>query len=398
MQTRDRIQTTHRRMKMINSEKYEAVNWVDGMKISQQHFDAHTNFILDGFRDVRAVFTNVFNYGLLPIHAKKKEQAIFEVYDSLTGDVEVVIKHCSALTPAGFRIDLTDFTTSLKGLIPVVGEELYQQHIAYYLIVSVNPFDKIPYGTLDLEESPPRYPFTKPRHRIEFMPVTSFDTSGVRGESNFIVLGKVIIQGETIQPDLQFIPPCTSMMSHPLLLHAYNRAATSLPMLQKYAMRIFQKNAVDKQKSKLASSVKQLCQVLVHDIGSAYFHFRNVIPHVSPIYFVACFSQLAIHLHQVTQVLSPVELEEMLNYIGEWSDIAPHVFLHQLTHVAEIKYQHMDCAIHVDQIQILLSSLEKIFLQLSELDYIGQRKENIIITALDVTPTPKTNRGWSVLD
>lgn len=383
---------------MIKSEKYEAVNWVDGMKISQQHFDAHTNFILDGFREVRAVFTNAFNYGLLPVHTKNTERAIFEVFDSLTGDVEVVIKHCSALTPAGFKIDLTDFSVNLKGLIPTVGEELQQQKIPYYLILSVNPFNKVPHGTLDLDETPPRYPFTKPSHQIEFMPVASFDTRGAKGESNFIVLGKVIVQGKTMQPDLDFIPPCTSVISHPLLLNSYNRAATLMPTLQKYAMRIFQKNTIDKQNSKLAASVKQLCQVLIYDIGNAYFNFRNVIPHVSPIYFVACFSQLAVHLYQATQVLPPTDLEEMLNYIGEWSDIAPHVLLHQLTHVAEIKYEHMDCGLHLDQIQVLLSSLEKIFLQLSELDYIGQRKENIIITELDVTPVPKTTRGWSVLD
>ena len=385
-------------MKMINSEKYQAINWVDGMKISQLHFDAHTNFILDGFREVRAVFTNAFTYGLLPLNGKSSGQAIFDLVDSLTGDVEVVIKRCSALTPGGYRIDLDDFKTSLKELLPVVVEELHQQKIPYYLLLSVNPFDKIPYGPLDLEETPPRYPFTKPRHRIEFMPVTSFDTNGSMEESNFIVIGKVIVQGETLQPDVHFIPPCTSMRSHPLLLQSYNRAATSLPLLQKYALRILQKNKIDKQNSTLATNVKQLCQVLIRDIGSTYFHFRNVIPHVSPIYFVEGFSQLSIHLYQTTQVLSSVDLEELLSYIGEWSDLAPHMLLSQLTTVAEMKYEHLDCGAHMDQIHLLLSSLEKIFLQLSELDYIGQRKENIIITALEVAPPPKTNRGWSVLD
>lgn len=46
----------------------------------------------------------------------------------------------------------------------------------------------------------------------------------------------------------------------------------------------------------------------------------------------------------------------------------------------------------------MLSCLEKVFFKLNELDYIGQRKENIIVNELEVTPIPKTNRGWSVLD
>lgn len=383
---------------MIKLTSYDAVNWIDGMKISQKHLDAHTNFILDGLREVRTLVANSFNYGLLPLDFKKQDHAIFDILDSLTGDAQLTIKNCRALTPSGFQIELIDFTTNLKELIPQVGEELSQQRLSYYLIISVNPFDKIPHGTLDLEETPPRYPYTRASYRIALLPTSSFDACRSNSEGNFIVFAKVFVQGDSIQMDLNFIPPCTSLHSHPLLLNHYAYATKAMAMLQKYAVKIIQKNSMGQQNVKLASSVKQLCYVLIQTIGSGYFHFKNVVPHVSPLYFVGCFSQLAILLYQVTQVLSPADLEEMLHYFGEWSDVAPNIFLNQLTNVAEIKYQHTDCGTHLNEVQIFLRSLESIFLRLSELDYIGQRKENIIVNEFEVMPTPKSNRSWSVLD
>lgn len=383
---------------MINPIKHNAVNWVDGMKISQRHFDAHTNFTLDSLRDVSSLYINNFNYGLLPISDKSQDKGIFEVFNTLTGDVQLVIKQCSAVTPAGFRIELSKFSTNLKSLAPQASEELQEQKEDYYLIISVNPFDKIPHGDVDLEETPPRHPFTKPSYHIELMPVSSFDSGAATSGGNYIIIGKATVQGNSIQADTSFIPPCTSVLSHPLLLNYYNSVAKTMAILQQYAIRIIQKNINTSQNTKLAFNVKLLCHALVNHIGNIYFQFRNVIPHVAPIYLIECFSQLSIHLYNTTQSISSLELEEMLNYVSEWSEVAPHTFLNQLSAVAEINYQHTDCGAHLKEVQLLLVSLEKIFLKLSELDYIGQRKENIIVNELDVTPVAKTNRGWSVLD
>ncbi|WP_413511004.1 hypothetical protein [Myroides odoratus] len=383
---------------MIKSIKYKAVNWVDGMKISQMHLDAYTNFTLDQLRDVSSLFINPFNYGLLPLGDKNQEQVIFDVSTTLTGDVQLTIKNCSAITLAGFRIDLSDFTTNLKALIPPVKGELEEPALTYYLIISVNPFDKVPHGAIDFEETPPRQPYTKPSYHIELMPVLSLDAGMSTSGGNFILLGKVQMQGGNILLDVNFIPPCTSLFSHPRLQNCYHSMAKTMDILQKYAIKIVQKNINYSQNAKLASNIKLLCQALIHHIGTIYFHFRNSIPYIAPIYFVACFSQLAIQVYLVTQTMSPADLEEMLNYIGEWSEIAPYVFLNQLSAVAELKYQHTTCGAHLDEIQVLMGSLEKIFLKLSELDYIGQRQENIIVNEQEVTPISKANRGWSVLD
>jgi len=73
---------------MIQSTKYAAVNWTDGMKISEKHLIAHDDFLLDAIRDTNSLRCNNFNYGLLPVPmAKGAEATIFEVLNTATNDV-----------------------------------------------------------------------------------------------------------------------------------------------------------------------------------------------------------------------------------------------------------------------------------------------------------------------
>lgn len=384
---------------MIKPIHYEAVNWVDGMKVSQKHLDAQTNFILEGLRDVRATFSSVFSYGLLPLQTNDQMKNFYEEFTTMSGDLELLIQDCKALTSSGFRVEYTETKINIKALIPKVGEDLQHQKIGYYLVLVVNPFDKVPFGTLQLEESPPRYPYVKPTYRWELIPVLAMEaTLSHPSVGDYVIVGKVNIQGDHMQMEETYIPPCTSVRSHPVLLNHYQRAAQVLSLLQRYAMKILQKERNIKQNTKLMRSVKLLGQALIQDIGTMYFYFRNEIPHRAPLYFVGCFSQLAMHLYQVTQTLPSAEVEELLNYISEWSEIPPHAFLNHLTTVAEITYQHTDCATALNDIQQLITSLELIFFKLNELDYIGQRKENIIVNEFEVTPIAKDHRGWSVLD
>jgi len=97
-------------------------------------------------------------------------------------------------------------------------------------------------------------------------------------------------------------------------------------------------------------------------------------------------------------MMVPAELEEMLNYSLEWSEVAPHTILNQLTSVAEIQYTHHDSGEIFSNILLLLKSLEQIMGKLSELEYIGQRKENIIVNEQAVRTGVDPRKGWSVID
>jgi len=92
------------------------------------------------------------------------------------------------------------------------------------------------------------------------------------------------------------------------------------------------------------------------------------------------------------------EKEEMQNYIYEWSNISPHNLDTLLSTVAEINYNHNNCGEHLNDIKMLLDNLVAAFRKLSELDYIGQRRENIIVNEQQIGEDNSKNKiGWSFL-
>lgn len=382
---------------MIQTIKKFAVNWTDGMKISERHFVAHDDFLLDTVRDANSLRCNSFNYGLLPIKLSDGiEETIFNVYNTATNDIQIVIKQCSALTAAGYRIELSDYTTNVNmGLNEAITKEENTQE-AYYILISSNPFDRIPFGDIDSAEIPPRHPFTQTKYTIELLSEAILKGGSAGG--NYLIIGKVNVNGNLAEADRNFIPPCTNIYSHPKLLSYYRSFAKSMGNLQQYALVINQKVVKTTQNSSLAINVKILCNTILNHIASVYFNFRNIVPQQPPIYMIEAFSSLALKVYYSTELLLPGELEEMLNYSFEWSEVAPHTLLNQLAFVSEINYDHNDCGDHLIQIQQLLNSLETIFNKLSSLDYIGQRKENIIINDTDITPKTNVKKGWSLLD
>ena len=383
---------------MIKPIKHFAVNWIDGMKISQKHFDSQTDFTIDSLRDVSSLSINSYNFGLLPLSKNvDKEDELFNIYNTITNDVQVDIKECRAITPAGYRIELFNYSINLKSLTNILNTNNKNENIDnYYIVISVNPFTRKPHGDIDLEETPPRHPFVKPSYYVELISSSTFDSDSSGG--NYIIIGKANIKETIIKADQNFIPPCTSLYSHPKLVKYYNNFANNMANLQQFSIKIIQKNLNSTHNIKLVTSIKLICEALIVHTGNVYFKFRNMIPDLPPIYMVDLFSQLSIHLYNTTQSISPLELEEMLNYIYEWSEIPPHTFLNSLSNVAEINYNHINCDEHLLTIKTMLNNLEIILNKLSELDYIGQRKENIIVNEQSIAPPNKTNKGWNILD
>jgi len=381
---------------MIQPIKHFAINWVDGMKVSQRHLNDQDNFLIDTIRDANSLGITNYNYGLLPLSNEFTDKTIFDVHNTATNDVQLFIKNCSAVTLAGYRLELKDRRVSVKSLAKSLNLDENQMDGEYYILISVNPFDKVPFGDIDPEEIPPRHPNAHANYHIELLLVSSLNSNHSGG--NYLVVGKVDFKGNIAQVNTNFIPPCTSIQSHPVLIDYYNGYAKSIGNLQQYAFKIIQKASHKNQNTSLALNVKALCNVLVNTFGDIYFQFRNIIPYQPPVFLIETFATLALRMYNSTQILVPGELEEMLNYSLEWSEIAPHTLLNQLSTVAETNYDHHNSGEPLLYISQMLRSLETIFAKLSELDYIGQRKENIIVNEQEVSSNTNPKRGWSVLD
>ncbi len=67
----------------------------------------------------------------------------------------------------------------------------------YYILISVNPFDKVPFGDIDPEEIPPRHPNAHANYNIELFAVSSLNSNYSGG--NYLVVGKVDFKGNIAQ-------------------------------------------------------------------------------------------------------------------------------------------------------------------------------------------------------
>ena len=258
---------------MIQTIKHFPVNWVDGMKISQQHLIEQENFVIDSIRDSNSILLNNFNYGLLPITDQFADKTIYEIINTATNDAQLIIKRCSAITQAGYRIELTDYKVNIRSLAQSMNIEQEEQDGEYFVIASVNLFEKVPFGEIDSEEIPPRHPYTLPKYKIELINSTILNSSYSGG--NYLVLGKVLIKSNIAQIDHNFIPPCTSVQSHPKLIEHYNTFVISLSNLRQYAYKIIQKASHKNQNTALAENVKTLCHTVIRTIGENYFQFKK---------------------------------------------------------------------------------------------------------------------------
>src|SRR5687767_4728049 len=84
--------------------QYLPVNWVDGMKMSKDHFIAERNALLQILSGSTGAFINAVNYGLLP--AVAAEHNPFNIHVSLDNQEMITIKliSCRAVTPGGHQI------------------------------------------------------------------------------------------------------------------------------------------------------------------------------------------------------------------------------------------------------------------------------------------------------
>src|SRR4051812_26448430 len=91
---------------MLPKLQYHLTNWVDGMKITRQHFVDSENALIDSLRDAQASSLSAFNYGLL--HPMPGEKSSLDCTASATqsSSFRVVVASCRAITAGGCRIEI----------------------------------------------------------------------------------------------------------------------------------------------------------------------------------------------------------------------------------------------------------------------------------------------------
>lgn len=380
-----------------------AVNWVDGMKISRQHFIETDHYHTDQLRRAQAALLTPLSYGLL-LPGDSADSLVMQVLGDAGHQIRIQVDCCHGIAPDGSLIeveaaDALRLDTSLAGIL-----EQYRlpmiQNIEIYIVISVGLFERLQVGTPSESEVPIRHPYTLPSYRINLVPSEVFNTAQWNGPG--LVIGKLGYSNSELRVMHDFIPACRSVRSHKGLREWHGKWISCLNDIELYSFRILQKIKTKSQKNTLSDSVQMLVERLVSVLTMVNIGFQRLILFEPPINMVVTMIQVAQSIRVAMECLTDREKEELLGYLGEWADDSPGSIEKQLLSVIQVTYDHNEALPCLRTIDGFYNMWTTLFLKLSQLEFIGKRKgQQVFIIESPVHEPPvqpeKAKSRWSPL-
>lgn len=387
---------------MIPEVTHYPVNWIDGMKVSKKHFLDTNDAFYDMLRDASALPLTNFNYGLLPPVSGNKKSLEMEVLDTKANNFRVRLLQCRAVTAGGCRIEIFgSFSKAITHNQQINLEDSGKnvKGMVFYILIAANPFSRQPVGQPNPDESPVRYPYTNTDYQLQILPADQVNQKDF-GSYHFPV-GKIYFKGDEFHVDEKFIPPCTSVISHPMLIEFYKSMGSSLEEMKNDAAKIILKIISKNQTTPLAMNVKFLCERIADFIAGIFYQYRLIVYQMPPVFMVDYFSRLA-HIILITlERITEKEKEELLNYFNEWTEINPSNFESLLSDLIYTEYDHNNIYASVINADKFATMVANLLNKLSTLELIGKKKErDIFVRERNANePVEKKGRGgWSMLD
>jgi hypothetical protein len=247
------------------------VNWINGMKITSGHFiEMENHFIQRIQSSFRGVVNNI-SYGLVPVGDLEENIPQFSL--SFSENKIRPLHTINAITPDGYFIYLPanlEFSIA-KPLVEAA---------AYYLVISIKPFERIPHGLINEEESPLRFPSVIAEYQFSLVP-QNINTLHILGNC-MIPVGKY--SGTTFNEDKSYIPPCTSIQAHPVLLELYNTLHITFNDLEKKVLELLGKQNI---------SNRLMLVNLINFFNENKTAFEWYIPFQPPVFLIETISKVA---------------------------------------------------------------------------------------------------------
>jgi hypothetical protein len=364
---------------MPAKKKYLQVNWVDGMKINKNHFISQEHSIEDQIIDARQAAINHFNYGLLPLSENNENPVKVVLYLDNQSTLRVKVFECNALTPGGGRIQISEsseiqeFTTLLPEVVYEVAQ-LNQEDL--FISISVNHFKQIPVGDIDPTEEPPRHPFILPEYRLHLIPESQLGKkeSGL----NLLIIGKVRLSESGPELVKDYIPPCTSIQSHPKLISLHAEFDKFLSQLEVDLVTIIKKIREKEQTNTLATTLESIAHPLLYFLSTNILRFRWHVSVQPPLYQFEMIAQSARIIKNSLDANPGKAKEELLNYFTEWCTLNQGDFETVLSRTVNFEYQHSSLYQTLVIMAQYAETISLLFSKLSTLEYIGKKKETSI--------------------
>lgn len=375
-----------------------SVNWIDGMKINKDHFIAFENAMVSKINTAEQKDVTVNDFGLLPSYSDKESAIHVSVSVDGQSTLEVVLNKCLAITLGGYQINITPETgvlLSQSGYILKSQYDINKDEKEWYVVLTVNPFNRIPVGDSDPEEDPVRHPNVLPEYKLDIVP----DSEVSKQELGLyhITIAKVILEKGVPVVDENYVPPCRSIQSHPDLKFIYGQISMFLNQMEAYSLRIIQKVHQKKQTNELATMVMNLSEKVLYYLNTNISDFRLNDKYEPPIKMITKLVCLARLIKSNLDIYVGTGKEELINYLADWCDINQGAFEKILVDMVELEYVHTDINLSLSKVTGFTKLMLSLFKKLHELDYIGKKSDSNIFVKEEVVENAEIKKRRSFL-
>lgn len=364
----------------MQEQQYLPVNWTDGMKINKSHFIAQDNAVTYQVSQSAGSLLNDYNYGLLPaLNSSRTGVKLFLSVDN-QHQVKLRIQQCRAITRGGYYLQFEE-DTALYGnnlVAPILNlsvpfQELKGKASSFYIVISVNPYQRSPFGSADPGELPPRLPFTIPAFDLRLIPVQD-SFKNLLGLSHLPV-GKLNINDNRVILDEDYIPPCNSVSSHYELLEIHAGLEQFYSKMETYSLQIIQKILQKKQSNEMAGIVQKLCEHVTMFTASHLAEIKTLSLHQPPVYLINKVSSIARLFKNTLDYYIGSGKEELITYCTEWGGVNQGELEGAITELSNHQYDHLDLNTSIEKVSQFTRVISQLFANLARLEYIGKRKD-----------------------
>lgn len=380
-------------------KKYFAINWTDGVKITKDHFIESDAHMINVVRDMGAISLTSYNFGLLEPLEGTEDSVKISALANTSERLTLALEHCNAVTRKGSRICYKpDFYGDEKPTASVESTHFEaNSDLEFLVIVTVNPFEMVPVGEPDPEAIPLHHPYALPKIDLQIVSKDQFNANYL--QSNFLIISNVFWRNGAFLLGNDFMPP-TSQLKYIKKLQIFLQNINNIfTQLRNNSINIHHKNRLKYSTNKLAANTYELCVKVLEFIGQNQFFFNQIAAEKEPIQLFNRIAILASYLSTALDLLDPKDKESLLQYYYEWIDIKPSELEAAIGEVVEMQYNHLEIYVSFKKINTFMAIINRLWQKMASLEYIGQRKDNIVISEDTLAVKPQQQKpSWSIID
>lgn len=355
---------------MIEDIKNFKINWIDGMKISKEHFQSLQNFAENSVKDAFVTRKGRYGYGFLASYLSDNNKYIINL--DIHKSLKISIKKLRAITPNGNRIEISGETPDVEDDI-TVADFLDKKSEEGFLLLNLDTENSVAFGEQNLKEVPPRYPFLTNNHFFTFIDIDELEKTGLSG--NQLPIAKIVKEGKSLSSSRNYIPPCTSLGAHDQLVDFYNETENFLKMTERNAILIVQKIKSKQSENPIADAmyiaVDKIYVYLAQQITKVKWEEYDMHPK-DLLEIIVGFARI---FKGSVDVSSPENKEQLFNYFGEWTDLKGGKYEQTFTEIINLTYKHLDVNENIEMVSDFMKTIDRLLSVLTQVDYIGKRRD-----------------------